>query len=71
MKNKTNASLYVALAFLVGSLSAAGCSVSVPVNPAPQASEQSQTTTTTRSIVPAPVVSTTTDKTTTTKSSTY
>jgi hypothetical protein len=68
MKNKgTNASVYVALVFLLGSLGAAGCAIWVPADSvAPQASEQSQTTTTTSQDVP---VSTT--KTTTVRSSNY
>jgi hypothetical protein len=68
MKNKgTNASVYIALLFLLGSLSAAGCAIWVPADSvAPQASEQSQTTTTTSQNVP---VSTT--KTTTVRTSAY
>jgi len=64
---RTNVSVYVALAFLLGSLSLAGCAIWVPSDPvAPQASEQSQTTTTTSQNVPM-----STTKTTTVKSSTY
>jgi hypothetical protein len=59
--------VYIALAFLLGSLGAAGCAIWVPADSvAPQASEQSQTTTTTSQDVP---VSTT--KTTTVRTSAY
>ena len=68
VKNKINTTaLYVALTFLIGSLGAAGCAIWVPADSvAPQASEQSQTTTTTTQNLP---VSTT--KSTTVKTSTY
>jgi hypothetical protein len=64
MKKKISITPYVALAFSIGILGAAGCASEVPV--APQTSEQSQTTTTTTRNVP---VSTT--RTTTSNSSTW
>ena len=71
MKNNATATaVCVAITLLIGSLGAAGC-VFVPADPAPQATERSQSTTTTQSSVRAPDVSTTTEKTATTKSSTY
>jgi hypothetical protein len=68
VKNKINiAALYVALTFLIGGLGAAGCAIWVPADSiAPQASEQSQTTTTTTQNVPL-----STTKTTTVKTNTY
>lgn len=68
MKNKAKTtSVYIALAFLIGSLGAAGCAIWVPEDSvAPQASEQ--TTTTTSQDVPVPVSTT---KTTTVRSNNY
>jgi hypothetical protein len=58
-------SVCIALATLLGSLSATGCAIWVPSDPvAPQAVEQSQTTTTTSQDVPLATTKTTTVKTT-------
>jgi hypothetical protein len=66
MKNKrTNLSVFMALAILLGGLSATGCAIWVPSDPvAPQAVQQSQTTTTTSQDVPMATTKTTTVRTT-------